>query len=417
MDRGEGGLLVFSNLKDAFVKKPQFTAKVPDAVLATAGRKLPDGFRYVYDHGGFCKIDCDGLMHISPAKVNLPRIAKPVFAEHEKYSIEDLQQYAYNSQTQIELLPDEHGYYMVNGKQIKAEDFVAAPLTGEKLLDGKLCIVPPPFPEPSAIQVSGNGFSLSIMVQRQPMNSITEIKIASIENSPLSIAYYLDPVEQKMRLSILTSPTSSAKETLACKEIYNAFISGDGRINGVPIPIIDTDKAKAIPAETLRFWHRIVEVEEALGVTFDVSKEIDIQDIKMVDCLHRSVVAKAPFKRFHNDLTLKGIGEKKDINKSADETPIGKEVMFEYTENLTVLLLGIELNLFAVTAVFDCTVSCIDIPQDCEVGEYRLQITHAEGKRMYSSTQFFAEKQEAQKTRDDPMHIEVFQHAKEVEVY
>ena len=56
---------MFSNFRDTFIKKPQFTSKIPDAVLKTVGKTLPDGFRYVEDYDGYCRLDCDGSLDIS----------------------------------------------------------------------------------------------------------------------------------------------------------------------------------------------------------------------------------------------------------------------------------------------------------------------------------------------------------------
>ena len=85
-------------------------------------------------------------------------------------------QFTNNSQKRVELLPDDEGYYIVNGEKIKKSDFVAAPLKEIEFTEGNIYIVPPPFPDPFPLELSGNGHSLTIMIQRQPMNSIDEIK-------------------------------------------------------------------------------------------------------------------------------------------------------------------------------------------------------------------------------------------------
>ena len=64
---------MYSSFKDTFIKKPQFTVQTPEAVLRTIGKELPEGFRYVDDHDGFCKLDCDGTMDIVPSNVKLPK--------------------------------------------------------------------------------------------------------------------------------------------------------------------------------------------------------------------------------------------------------------------------------------------------------------------------------------------------------
>ena len=44
---------MFSNFKDAFIRRPQFTVKTPDAVVEMISKGLPKGFRYVHDHDGY----------------------------------------------------------------------------------------------------------------------------------------------------------------------------------------------------------------------------------------------------------------------------------------------------------------------------------------------------------------------------
>ena len=64
---------MFSKFRETFVKKPQFTSRVPDSVLKTVGKNLPDGFRYVEDHNGYCRLDCDGTLDITGFNAVLPK--------------------------------------------------------------------------------------------------------------------------------------------------------------------------------------------------------------------------------------------------------------------------------------------------------------------------------------------------------
>ena len=67
---------MFSNFKDAFIRKPQFTVKTPDAVLEAISKGLPEGFRYVHDHDGLCRLECDGVLNITPKRYAFPEEAK-----------------------------------------------------------------------------------------------------------------------------------------------------------------------------------------------------------------------------------------------------------------------------------------------------------------------------------------------------
>ena len=177
---------MFSNFKDTFIRKPQFRSEPPQAVLDTISRKLPEGFRYVHDHDGFCRIHSDEFS-ISPAHVRLPLKAESLFS-NGKYTERDIMDYCYNAQEMIEFVPDEDGCFTVNGQKIPLTDFVTAPLKGKMMVDGKLYLQPPAFPKPFSITLSGDNRSIDVVVQRQAINSRTGIKFESFGDSPLHVS-------------------------------------------------------------------------------------------------------------------------------------------------------------------------------------------------------------------------------------
>lgn len=81
---------MFSNFKDAFIRKPQFTTQTPESVLDVLSKDLPDGFRYINDHDGFCRIDCDGVMDFGELRLQIPEEAKSLFAELDTVTMNDV---------------------------------------------------------------------------------------------------------------------------------------------------------------------------------------------------------------------------------------------------------------------------------------------------------------------------------------
>lgn len=409
---------MFSNFKDAFIRKPQFTVKTPDAVLETISKGLPEGFRYVHDHDGLCRLECDGVLNITPKRYAFPEEAKAVFEKKQNVTIQDALHYAYNSQTRIELLPDEDDCYTVNGEKIKRSEFVTAPLKGLEFTEGHLYIFPPSFPAPFPIELSGNGYSLTVMMQRQPMNSFSEMKFQSVGESAIELTYIINTEPgNTMQFNIKTKPSHIASEVLASKEIFNAFVLGKGFIGGAVITHSAVDYGKVVAEETLEFWRKVVAVENVLNVTFAVDQEIVIDDIRTIDALFRCLVEKKPYKTYHKDSTLRGIGDFNDLSKSRANTPIGKEILFEYVEDLTVDIFGVEINLCAITDMFDCVVSEINLPAEGTSGEFYIKLISADGKRMYSSTQYYIDREVMEAVHADKAHIEVFQNAAELNSY
>ena len=401
---------MFSNFKDAFIRKPQFTIQTPESVLNVLSKDLPDGFRYINDHNGFCRIDCDGVMDFGELRLQIPEEAKSLFAELDTVTMNDVITYAQNSQTNIEVLPDPDGFFTVNGKKINVNQFVIAPLKDLQLRNGKVYIMAPPFPPPFPIEVVGNGFSLTLMVQRQAINSITKVKIGTISKSALDVNYTLEPkVEGKLTLNITMCPSSSAYETLAAKEIFNAFIRGEGTLCGATIRSNEKNIANTVPDEVIRFWHQIVDVEKTLDIKFDVTKEMTFDDIKIIKELHRCFVEGMPFKTYLNENTLRGIGE-----FMHDSIEIGKEILFEYTESGQFDLLGATIKCYKLIGIFGGAVNEIQEPQEGTSGEFFVRMRPVEGKKMYSATQYFRDEDSLIVYQKDRKHIEHLQSATEL---
>lgn len=401
---------MFSNFKDAFIRKPQFTIQTPESVLNVLSKDLPDGFRYINDHNGFCRIDCDGVMDFGELRLQIPEEAKSLFAELDTVTMNDVITYAQNSQTNIEVLPDPDGFFTVNGKKINVNQFVIAPLKDLQLRNGKVYIMAPPFPPPFPIEVVGNGFSLTLMVQRQAINSITKVKIGTVSKSALDVNYTLEPkVEGKLTLNITMCPSSSAYETLAAKEIFNAFIRGEGTLCGATIRSNEKNIANTVPDEVIRFWHQIVDVEKTLDIKFDVTKEMTFDDIKIIKELHRCFVEGMPFKTYLNENTLRGIGE-----FMHDSIEIGKEILFEYTESGQFDLLGATIKCYKLIGIFGGAVNEIQEPQEGTSGEFFVRMRPVEGKKMYSATQYFRDEDSLIVYQKDRKHIEHLQSATEL---
>lgn len=410
---------MFSNFKDAFVRKPQFTVKTPEAVLKTIGKNLPEGFSYIEDHDGFCKLNFDGMMNIALENVRIPDEVKKLLVANGKFTMNDVISYAYNAQKSIELLPDENGYFTVNKQKIKVSDFVKAPMKSLQLDEGKLILSVPPFPPAFEITVGGNGFTRTLKVRRQAIDSLTKVKIASVDENVLKVSYTIDtdPGNGNMQFNIEMCNSHSASDILESKKIFNAFVNGCGNLCGTTLQTTSCDKSKAVPEEVLRFWHHIVEVEDLLKIKFDVGKDITLEDIKLVNALHRCFVEKKPFKQYINDSTMRGTGEFNTSSLYDGNGPIGKELLFEYVEGVESELLGVNLQYYALTDIYNGAISELITPNEGETGEFLIKMEPAKGKKMYSVKKFYIDIESANAEQENRDHVTTFQDAMELEKY
>ena len=406
---------MFSNFRKAFITRPQFTARTPQVILDQVNNGLPDGFKYVNDpnNPGFCRIDCNDGLTISPASVKLSKAAMEIFSGKSTISYAEMRAFCYNSQTKAELLPDENGDFFVNGKRINIKNFVAAPLKDIRFENEHLYIVPPPFPDPFPVQVGGNGHIITLNMKRQPNNSLTVSKYASVNSPGIKLEYSFDPSKTngKMQISIATTPSSSAEEVLAAKEVFNAFVCGTGQLCGAQIQATEAVADKMISQEVLLFWKKVVAVEKKLGAHFDVSNEIEMDDVKCINKLYRCLVEDLPYKEYRKDAMLSGEG---DFQARPVAQYIGKEITVEFIETGELEILGISIKLEGLTALFDGVVSEITAPENGQPGEFRVKLMSASGKRLYASTQLFLDPEELKTFGREQTHIEILRKAREL---
>ena len=410
---------MFSKFRETFVKKPQFTSKVPDSVLKTAGKNLPDGFRYVEDHNGYCRLDCDGTLDITGFNAVLPKEAESVFDPNGHYTFQDILTYSYNTQTTIKLSPDKDGCYTVNGEKIKASDFIVAPLKGIELSNGCLYVRAPTFPNPFPLEIAGNGYTLTLMFQRQTINSINKMSFASVGQAPLKISYILDSanIHSPMQFNISLCPYPSVSDVLAAKEIFNAFSQGDGTLGGVIITPNEDMTFQGIPDKVLQFWHRLYEIENKLNVKFNAENDLTIGDVKNVDKLYRCLVEEKPFIEYQKEITLSGfVGESDSIQRKCRENQ-GREIIFEYVEELKISILGLTLPLCSLVDIFDGKLENPTLHSQNGSGNFSVQMLPAEGKRMYTSRQIFLDHTDLESVQKDSSHFERFRSATELEKY
>lgn len=410
---------MFASFRDTFVKKPQFTSKIPDAVLKTAGKNLPEGFRYVEDHNGYCYLDCDGGLDITGFRVVPPKEAESVFNQDIQYTFQDLLAYSYNTQTAIKLAPDQDGCYTVNGVKMKANDLAAVPLKGFEISNACLYVKAPAFPDPFPVEIAGNGYTLTLMLQRQPINSIDKMRFASVGQSALKISYILDSVKANgaMQFNISLCPYPSVSDVLAAKEIFNAFSQRNGMLGGVKIAPNEDVPYPCIPDETLQFWHRLYEIENKLNVKFDASNELTIDDIKNVDTLYRCLVEGKPFITYQKEIALKGfVSENDDIQSKCKENE-EKEILLEYGEEVEIIILGLALSLWSLADVFNGKITYQTLHSSNSSENYFVQMLPADGKRMYISKQLFLDHAGLERERKDHSHFDRFRSATELEEY
>ena len=205
--------------------------------------------------------------------------------------------------------------------------------------------------------------------------------------------------------------TSSAYNTLAAKEILNAFITGKGQLGGMNLSAHITNKTEPIPDAVIRFWHHIVELESELNIKFDISQSLAADDIPLIEGLYYSFVEKKPYRIDIEQKKLSGTG-KFDISNST--IGLNQEILFEYIENMDIMLLNVPIKCYSLNAVFNGTISNISTPTDNDLGEFTITLNASPKKQMYNSIRYYHTYEEAVATLEDHTHFEIFKGARKL---
>ena len=278
-----------SKFKDTFVRKPQFNIQTPKSIISLLNEELPKQFHYVEASNGMCILKGDKQLNITIARNNivLPDSAKMLFKNSDEASVNEILSYAYNSQTSLEIIPDEDGCLNVNDERISIDQLVKDPWGNIEFKSGHLFLSPPKF-TPFFVQVEGNGYSMKIEMKRTTVHSLDEIKIESVSKSALRIFCTLDNTMGTMKFNINTAPTHSVQDALASKNIYNAFLSGKGTLCGYTLDSQCDNQVQLIPDEVLSFWNELFELERMLPENFDAMEKLDFDDSSQIISLFNS---------------------------------------------------------------------------------------------------------------------------------
>ncbi len=404
---------MFSDFKKAFVKRPQFKSAPPQAVLDTLNKDLPEGFKYRHTRDGFCVLANDEEFVVNSSRFVLPNEAKEVFGEKNNLSYDEIMQYAYNSQKEIIIKPEDDGTYVINGNRFRADELIKAPLRNLTLKENHLVIVAPKFSEPFTIIVEGNGEIMELQFERKPHNSIDTYCFETVADSPLHIKYQYNVNTFSCVFSVdINKSIKSVSTTLAANKIFNSFVVGDVKINGVEMGTKPDEETQLVSEDTLSFWSMLQELEKVFLVQFDASQDILVDDVNRTYELFTSLVEHKPFKQYKTYNNLKGSGTRFEYENFEDLK--GKEMYFEYVESVKFDLLGIPISVVSLVGIHGAVIDEVSYGNNESTDEIKIDVKCVPGKRMYSSTMHFLNEEVLKAFRNDVGHIEVFEKAKEI---
>lgn len=403
---------MFSNFKDTFIRKQQYTIEPPKAVLDAISEDLPKGFYYIHDHEGLCRLETIEGFDLQSGKICLPEEARAVLPK--SYTLNDIMAYAYNSQSDITFMPDSDGCFTVNGKKIKAIDIVKAPMRDIHFENVKFLLKPESFPKPFKLKVGCTRFEMELLVKRIPNNSLDIHEYKSIDDKPISIGYKVNSNKSGKFLLTINVDIKKAKNALEIVQayhIYNAFMDGQGMINDSKCILDSPAFANKISEDTIEFWNKLVSIERYLETQFDISDGITVSDAKKVEEIYQCFIEKKPYKNYKIYNSVKGNGRFEQFKEKIDN---GEEIYFEYVASGKEKLLKKEIDLKILVGIFGAMFDRKRTPVSREIGEFEIFLTTAPQKKMYESIMLFVTEEELNIFRKSSEHIKIMENATEV---
>ncbi len=402
---------MYSDFEKTFKTLPQFHSEPPQIVLEYLNSNLPEGLEYVHLKDG-----CYFLSNISELSFKISQIcvsddAKSLF--DDKSTIDDYLKYSINSQHNLEIMPDENGCFIINGKSISAKDIMQMPFKNLKFVNGRFIIAPPPLTQRIKLILSGNGYQIEVEVHRIPNNSIGTRSFSTESSAPFFFKYDIDIHEtHKFGGSFsVNADNQTASEIVKLYSIFNAFVCGKGSINNSPLLSRPMDTRKCVPETIIAFWKRVAIVEKAYGIEFSNPHAMTERDARWLEAIYNSIEKGLAAKCICKYSSIDGKGEIPDqLNENIKS---GKKMCLISFGDYKTRLLGHDLNLFFCKGLFDFRATSVDYSEN---HDYVITIDDAEGTKMFKSIMLFRTKEELDSFQQKEDYINTLCNGIEIDV-
>lgn len=345
---------MFVDFDKTFGDIDETTLKIPNGLLRKLNRDLPEGFHYEYKDDGLCHIASDDdKITFSGFEVILTDEQKALIGDNP--NMENVLKYFYNAQKEIPLSLLKPGIIIMNDEEVPVEKIMHHPFKSLKFDSFNLTALPPKFVDPFPLTISGNGCSMKMMINRVPNESVYESKFESINEAPIKIKYSINDKEKLFSISIITNLnlSKSSREIYDSMSIYNAFISGKGKLENITIPMESAPQAnKQYSKKSLAFWKKAAEIENKLDIRFVVSDFEITRDIAYdIEHLYQNLIKGKPVR---DDYKIDNLETEWTIeSENRVKEAIGQQLVFQFNGIQSYELFGVKIELPCLTCAFN----------------------------------------------------------------
>ena len=382
---------MFVNFDRVFNEQEQAKAQIPEALVKYLSSELPEGLKYSADQNGLCHIVSEGTsLTIGGFKFHLTEDQRKTIGENA--TLDDVLKYSYNSQQSISLELVKPGVIVLNGQEVAVERMSYNPYNPVRIIESSYYAVPQKFSSSFDISVSGNGYEMTLNISRVPNQSVHIAKYESADDKPLKVIYYMNENDRSLSLTMTAQlkNAQTVQELLECMQIYNAYVSGQGKMCGMALEgNFDTKKRKRFNKKTISFWEKVLKLEQLLDVSFILPNEDVPYSIACeVEQLYQNLILNKPVRDNQqinsvNSLTMNHVEDEKRI-----KTSIGTLLMFQFEGTYEFDIFGVKKTLPCFECVFNAKLK----DYQNEEGKFKLILEDKSADEpMYSSILCFTD--------------------------
>ncbi|SFH91500.1 Putative abortive phage resistance protein AbiGii toxin [Pseudobutyrivibrio sp. OR37] len=381
--------MMFSDFNSVFQDEQIFDGNVSSALQKAIDSDLPEGLTYSKVTDDFFAVtSTSGETNIT-FKVEIPEKAKKALKNVSDITSQTIAEYLYNSQTALNIIGDSNHCIDLNGNKIPIEKIGSYPFSNIEIKEARMFLMPPPMNEVIELKIGDGNIKKDLILLRQPNDSVYERKYVSDKTSCFQFTYYIDPehIENiRFAFDISSENANSATDMLESYQLINAICDNRLHINEHHLVVNNTPNMKKIPLNIIKFWKRVVSLENHLNKRFTVNKGIKTIDARNVNSLYRSLIDNNPFRIDCDSVSLDG----HDLSKDFVRGLIGNnENYIEFVEKKRIEVLGVDIEVIILSGIFNARLCEEESILDYDNNIFKLKLIGKEGKQLYESKIYF----------------------------
>ena len=389
---------MFADFNKLVKNRKKTSINIPEPLIEYMRKQLTDGFNYEKIGNSYCIVPTSegkyGGLIFAPNEEQ-----KSILGTNSSY--EEVLEYVYNSQTPIELIPQDGENIVLNGKELPLKKFTLSKTKHSQ----KFYLIPQNFVESFLLNLSVDDIILPVKMKRVPNNSIYERSFKSVDEIiNLQIDINITTKQLALILHINLEEIDRINELLIAMKLCNAFGLGRLKLEGYLIEKKEGKRKEVFNTQTINYWEKLLKIEQCLNLQFKPDLEIVPTDLHfMVEKLYQSLINHEPICEIETMNSISGNFDTEDLKKQ-----IGKPILFTFQGNEIYSIYGQKIQLFSRTFIFKCTVKKIE-EQD---GKSKIIIDDLNDKEhRYMSTLLFTTLEELE-NYDFNNNIKKFEKAK-----